>query len=124
MGHTPLQRFWYYIHLLEWKDRVFEILAPHGVTDFKNLPIEKAEEVADAMRLEWSQRSKKPRGAVIYYLCSMPKRSYTINGKPDYEKIDAWVMSKFDGKALNQLPLPELVKAVTMAKEWYRKEIK
>lgn len=123
MGHTPLQRFYYYITLLGWKDKVLEKLKRHGVTDFKNLPIEKQEELADELRLEWSNRSKKPRGTVIHYLCIMPNHNYKINETPNYEKIDAFIGSKFKGKRLNQLGMKELVSAVTMVKNWYRKEL-
>jgi hypothetical protein len=123
MAHTPLQRFYYFITLLGWKDKVLEKLKHYGVTDFRNLSIEKQEELADEMRIEWNTRSKKPRGAVIHYLCIMPNHNYKIGETPDYDKIDSFIGSKFGGKRLNQLGMKDLVTAVSMVKNWYRKEL-
>lgn len=121
---TPLQRFWYLLSLLGWKDKHFEVLKPYGVTSFKNLSMEQQEELADHLQTEWNTRSKRPRGAVIHYLCIMPGYNYkTAADQPNYEKIDEWVASKFDGKVLNQLSLSELNKAVSAVKQWYRKQL-
>jgi hypothetical protein len=124
MPITPLQRFWYLLMLLGWKDRVFEVLKPHGVTSFKFLSMQKQEEVVDYLQTEWNTRSKRPRGAVIHYLCIMPGYDFkNILGEPNYEKIDEWVNSKM-GKPLNKLSLQELNKTVTMVKQWYNKQLK
>lgn len=122
---TPLQSFWYYLTQLGWKDKVYEVLKPHGVESFRFLSIQKQEEVIDSLRGEWKERSKRPRGTVIHYLCMMPNYNYkTFQDEPDYDKIDTWVKSKMGGKALNQLNLPELNKVVKIVKSWYEKEIK
>lgn len=125
MTATPLQSFWYYLTLLGKKEEVFAVLAPYGVTSIKFLSVQLQEELVDKLRAEWAERSKRPRGAVIHYLCVMPgKYNFkTTSGEPDYEKIDNWVKSKMEGKALNQLSLSQLNKAVQIVKAWYRREV-
>lgn len=117
-----MQRFWYLLTQLGWKDRHLEVLAPHGVHSFRNLTAEKAEEVLDVLRHEWNENNKRPRGAVIHYLCIMPGYTFTRGSGPDYEKINAWVTGKM-GKELNKLSMAELAQCVTMVKQWYRKEL-
>lgn len=123
MATTPLQRFWYYLAQLGWKDKVLSVLSPYQVTDFRALSADQQVELADQLRAEWSARSKKPRGAVIHYLCMMPGYKFKVGETPDYTAIDTWIGSKFNGKRLNQLTLPELNNAVTMVKAWYRKQL-
>lgn len=124
MPITPVQKFFYLLKLLGWEDQQYKILGQHGATSIKNLSPQKQEEIADFLQQEWNNRSKRPRGAVIHYLCIMPGYDYkTAAGDPNYEKIDEWVTSKM-GKALNKLSLSELNKAVTMVKQWYNKELK
>lgn len=121
MPATPLQRFWYLLKLLGWDH--FEVLKPHGVTSFKYLNMQKQEELVDYLQGEWNSRSKRPRGAVIHYLCIMPNYDFkTISNEPNYEKIDEWVTGKF-GKPLNRLSLAELNKCVSAVKGWYQKEL-
>ena len=122
---TPVQIFWFMLTRLGWKDRAFEILAPYGVTSISYLNAQKLEELNDKLASEWKERSKRPRGAVIHFLCIMPNYNYqTLSGAPDYDKIDDFVKSKMKGKALNQLTLPELSRMVTIVKMWYRNELK
>lgn len=124
MPYTPPQQFWYFLNQLNRWDERHELLGALGVKEFKNLSVEKQEEVVLKLKTEWQQRSQKPRNAVIHYLCVMPGYNYKIADKPDYEKINAWVASKFDEKKLYQLTLNDLNKAVTMVKRWYEKELK
>jgi len=123
MPVTPLQRFWFLLNLLGWN--YYEVLRPHGVTSFKHLSIQKQEELVDYVQREWNSRSKRPRGAVIHYLCIMPGYDYkTVTGDPNYEKIDEWVKNKMNNKPLNRLSLAELNKCVSMVKQWYNKQLK
>jgi len=124
MPYTPAQRFWYFLNQLNRWDERHKVLSSLGVKEFKFLSVEKQLELTDQLEEEWKQRSKKPRNAVIYYLCVMPNYTYTLADKPDYEKINAWVATKFDGKKLYQLSLNELNTAVTAVKRWYEKELK
>lgn len=122
---TPVQHFWSLLHRLGWKERVYEILKSYGVTSLNYLSVQKQEELIDKLQGEWNQRCKRPRGAVIHYLCIMPNYNYkTAAGTPNYEKIDEFVKGKMNGKALNQLTMGELTKMVTIVKTWYRKELK
>lgn len=110
---------------LGWKDRHYEVLKPYGVTSIKVLSLEKLEELLDHLQSEWNSRSKRPRSAVIHYLCIMPGYNFkTAAGEPNYEKIDEWVKSKMKSKPLNRLSLPELNECVTMVKRWYEKQLK
>ena len=119
---TPLQRFWYLLKLLGWN--YYEVLKPHGVSSFKYLSAQRQEEIVDYLQREWNSRSKRPRGAVIHYLCMMPNYNFkTITGEPNYEKIDEWCAGHFK-KPLNRLSLAELNKAVSAVKAWYGKELK
>ena len=120
---TPLQRCWYLLNLLGWN--YLEVLKPHGVTSFKHLSMQKQEELVDYLQREWNSRSKRPRGAVIHYLCIMPGYDFkTLTGEPHYDKIDEWVKTKMNGKPLNKLSLSELNKCVSMVKQWYNKQLK
>lgn len=124
MPFTPIQRFWYFLHQLGWKDRYFEVLKPYGVTSIKNLSAQRQEELAYQLQGEWNSRSKRPRGAVIHYLCVMPGYEFkTAAGEPNYEKIDEWVKSKMGGKPLNKLSLSDLNTCVSMVKRWYEKQL-
>jgi len=121
---TPVQHFWLLLALLGKKEEYFTVLKPYGVTSFAYLSVQRQEELIDDLKREWSSRSKRPRGAVIHYLCIMPGYNYkTASGEPNYEKIDEWVKSKFK-KQLNHLTLAELNKAVSAVKGWYEKELK
>ena len=121
---TMLQRFWYLLTQLGWKDKHLEMLKRYGVTSFKNIGMVQQEELVNELQEEWNSRSQRPRGTVIHYLCIMPGYNYQKAGRPDYEKINQWVASKFNGKNLNQLSLSELNTAVTAVKQWYRKQLK
>lgn len=124
-----LQRFWYYINQLGWKDRYFELLKPYGVTSFKYLSAQRQEELVDYLSSEWKSRSKRPRGSVIHYLCIMPGYDFkTFTGEPHYEMIDAFVMglgaNNPNKKPLNKLTLSELNKVVTQVKAMYNRQLK
>jgi hypothetical protein len=121
---TPVQRFWFLLSLLGKKEEYFAVLKPLGVSSFKNLSMQKQEELVDSLQLEWNSRSKRPRGAVIHYLCMMPHYNFkNAGGDPNYERIDEWVRSKFK-KPLNHLSLSELNRCVSSVKAWYHKELK
>ncbi len=118
-----MQQLWHFLHLLGWKDRYLEIMQQYGATSFRLLSADKQLECVDYLKTEWNNRTKRPRSAVIHYLCIMPNYDYTTGeGKPNYEKIDQWVESKFK-KPLNKLSLAELNKCVSAVKFWYGKEI-
>jgi hypothetical protein len=122
MAVTPLQRFWYLLKLLGWN--YYDVLKPHGVSSFKYLSVQRQEEIVNQLQAEWNSRSKRPRGAVIHYLCMMPNYNFkTITGEPHYELIDEWCVKHFK-KQLNRLSLAELNKAVSAVKSWYAKELK
>lgn len=124
MPFTPVQQFFYYLNQLGWKDRYYELMKGYGVTSIKNLTAQQQEELADNLEREWKERCKRPRGTVIHYLCIMPGYEFKRNGEPDYEKINAWVASKMNGRILNKLSLKELNTCVSMVKQWYKKQLK
>lgn len=96
MPVTPLQRFWYLLHQLNWTDRQFELLKAYGVENFKFLIPEKAEELIDELQHEWNERSKRPRGAVIHYLCIMPNYNFLTDDKP-------YSLLNFDKKNIKEI---------------------
>ena len=123
MPTTPLQRFWMLLKLLGWE--YLEVLKPHGVTSFKYLSMQKQEDLVDYLQREWNSRCKRPRGAVIHYLCIMPDYDFkTLTGDPNYEKIDEFISGKMKGKPLNKLSLAELNTVVSMVKQWYNKQLR
>jgi hypothetical protein len=129
MATTPLKRFYYLINQLGWRDRVLELLKPYGATSFNNLGAQHQEELADQLSTEWKTRSKRPRSAVIHYLCIMPGYEFkTAAGDPNYEKIDAFVKSLGSTnpkkKELNKLTLQELNKVVSQVKAMYARQLK
>lgn len=126
MAATPLQLFWVYVKLLGLNDQeVIKVLAPLNATSFKELSAEVQIALVDYLKMEWSSRCKRPRGAIIHYLCIMPGYDFkTPSGKPNYEMIDEWVKGKMKGKPLNKLSLSELNTVVTMVKQWYQKQVK
>jgi hypothetical protein len=126
---TPLQQFYYLITQLGWNDRVLELLKPYGVTSIKNLSPILQEELVDKLNTEWKNRSKRPRGAVIHYLCIMPGYNFkNAAGDPNYEKIDDFVKALGSNnpneKELNKLTLGELNKVVSQVKAMYARQLK
>lgn len=94
------------------------------MTSIKNLSAQRQEELVDHLQTEWNNRSKRPRGTVIHYLCVMPGYEFkTAAGEPNYEKIDEWVKTKMKGKTLNKLSLSELNVCVSAVKQWYAKAL-
>jgi hypothetical protein len=125
---TPLTQFYYYLSMLCQTEEALKLLKPYNVTSFKHLGTEHQEEVVGKLKDEWSQRSKRPRGAVIHYLCIMPGYDYkTVTGDPNYEKIDDFVKgigaNNPNKRELNKLNLSELNKVVGQVKAMYRKQL-
>lgn len=128
MPVTPIQRFHVLLALLCWKADEYHILGKYNVTSIKQVSPQLQQSIVNYLQEEWNKRSKRPRGAVIHYLCIMPGYDFkTISGEPNYDKIDEFVKSIGSNnpkkKPLNKLNLLELNKVVTQIKAMYKKQL-